>query len=245
VAVPTGADVMLLEGLELGKSYSNSRRRGRRIIFSRVNLRINRGEIVGLTGPSGVGKTTLGNVLLGFLPPDLGQVLWQGRDVYHERARLMGDLRPRFQKLFQDPAGSFYPSQTLFESMAEVVRYHDLAPVGKATRRLIESGLPPLGLDPGILERKPHQVSGGEIQRLALARIGLLRPWFLAADEPTSRLDLSVQAQVVRLLAKWSRKHRVGLLFISHDQDLLDHICDRILFLKSGDVDSRAELVRL
>ena len=222
-------------------SFSGGWKKAPRPLFSGLNLSLDRGDIVGLYGSSGAGKSTLGDLLLGLLRPKSGRVLWQGEDIHGGARGPMAKLRTRYQKLFQDPAASFYPRQSIWQSMLELIRLHGLAPDDQAARRLIEVQLPDLGLEPEMLERLPEQLSGGEIQRLALARITLLQPWFLVADEPTSRLDLSVQAQVARLLAGWSRRQQAALLFISHDLDLLGHICQRIYRLEPDGFTTQAE----
>jgi peptide/nickel transport system ATP-binding protein len=222
---------MLLEAKNLGFAYAGGFGSRPRPLFRDLSLSVGPGEILGISGPSGCGKSTMGNILLGLLPPMEGLVLWQGKNPYAINPAELRRLRPRYQKIHQDPAASFYPGQTLYESFKELVDFHCLARTGKEARELIYKSLPFFGLEPGHLQRLPHQLSGGEIQRLCLARVMLVRPRFIVADEPTSRLDLSVQAQVANLMADWVRKDGIGLLFISHDRDLLDCICDQVLKL--------------
>lgn len=207
-----------------------------------INLAIGPGEIVGLAGRSGIGKSTLADILLGILKPTRGQVAWCGKDRSTLPRGESRKLRLFYQKIFQDPAASFPPHQTAGKALRDLVACHRLYTNDLELYRLLDTLLTPLGLDQGLLDRYPHQLSGGEMQRLALARIMLLQPYFVVADEPTSRLDLSAQAEVVRLLEQLARTQNWSFLFISHDEDLLHAVCDRRIRLVRDD-DGAATLV--
>jgi len=200
-------------------------------LFSGLNLEVRSCELIGLTGPSGSGKTTLGNVLLGLKRPVAGRVFWTDTDVYTGSPSTIKSLRPLYQKLYQDPVASFYPGQKVGQALYDVVRYHGLNGLADHGHRIIENILKRLGLCPDLLDRFPHQLSGGELQRMALARILLIKPRFIFADEPTSRLDLSVQAHVIRFIAELAEKDQIGILLVSHDLELLSAVCHRILIL--------------
>ncbi|WP_246100283.1 ATP-binding cassette domain-containing protein [Cereibacter sediminicola] len=204
---PAGAAILRAEGLALS--------RGGRRLFSDLNLTLAPGEVVGIEGPSGCGKSSLGNVLLGLLAPDRGTV-W--RD----------PAAPRFgwQKIWQDPPAAFPPRLALGQGLKDLARRHRIDPAQ------IPPLLDRLNLRPALLERTPAEVSGGELQRLAILRALLLDPVMLFADEPTSRLDPVTQAEAVRLLADLARAEGLALLFVSHDRALLAAICDRILTLR-------------
>jgi ABC-type dipeptide/oligopeptide/nickel transport system ATPase subunit len=192
-----------------------------------INLGIGPGEMVGLSGLSGMGKSTLGDLMLGLRKPLTGRVCWGGRALFQNSRRPPVDLRPYYQKIYQDPVASFPPGQSAGQSLRDVIRYHRLARIPDDISGLLQTSIEPLGLDMEHLRRRPHQLSGGEMQRLALARVMLLRPRFLVADEPTSRLDISVQAMIIRLIAKMASAHDCAVLLISHDRKLINAVCDR------------------
>ena len=219
--------ISIVEAEGLGFSYRAGRSSRRRLLLQDIHLEIKPGELVGLTGPSGVGKSTLGDILLGLREPIQGQVLWCGRPIYAGGKKDLMGLRRYYQKIYQDPVASFPPGQTTGQALADVIRYYQLARNAGETEKLLKTTIAPLDLGPEHLERFPHQLSGGEMQRLALARILLVEPRFLMADEPTSRLDLSVQAHIIRLIADFARTRRCAVLLISHNLKLIEAICDR------------------
>ncbi len=220
---------MLIQAEELAVSFGRGRRSTD--LFLNVGISISPGELVGLVGPSGSGKTTLGDVLLGLRRPNRGRVSWNGEDVYEGSRPVRKELRIKCQKLYQDPVASFHPGQTLERAFVDVIRYHHLACGDKGCMDRMAAAVSAMGLTRGHLERYPHQLSGGEIQRLALARVLLLDPGFIVADEPTSRLDISVQAHVIRLLAGLVEKGGLGMMLISHDLNLVKAVCHRVLNL--------------
>lgn len=190
--------------------------RGGRRLFSGVSLHLAAGEVVGLSGPSGCGKSTFGDLCLGLLSPDSGTV---------ERPAAAPH---RWQKLYQDPPAAFPPKVTLRASLMDVVRLHGCDPA-EIPRLLLR-----LGLTEGLLDRLPSQVSGGELQRIALLRVLLLKPLFLFADEPTSRLDLLTQQETIGLLTAAAREQGCAVLLVSHDRALLDRVCDRVMALPAA-----------
>jgi peptide/nickel transport system ATP-binding protein len=217
------APVLSAHGLSFGFSRAEP-------LFSGVDVHIPPGGILGLTGRSGCGKTTLGNILLGLQPPLAGAVNWQGVDPYRDRAGARR-LRQRYQKLHQDPASVFLPGRSFarqFADLAEVVP-------GLALDEALPPLLERLRLDRKLLARRPGEVSGGEAQRLALARILLLKPALIVADEPTSRLDPLVQRETIALLAEIVASESLGLVLISHDRALLAATADEVLDIGAGD----------
>ncbi|MCZ8180775.1 MAG: ATP-binding cassette domain-containing protein [Rhizobium sp.] len=184
--------------------------RGGKLLFAGQDLSLRPGEIVGITGPSGSGKSSLGDVLLGLLKADAGEV-----------TRLPQAKPVRYQKLYQDPPSAFPQKITLGEAIADLVRLHRLD--GTRVQPLMER----LRLAPVLLTRLPTEVSGGELQRFALLRVLLLDPLFLFADEPTSRLDLITQQETIDLLTELARERNCAVLLVSHDAALIEKTCDR------------------
>jgi ABC-type glutathione transport system ATPase component len=184
--------------------------RGGKLLFDGQEIALRPGEIVGITGPSGSGKSSLGDVLLGLLTADAGEV-----------TRLPQASAVRYQKLYQDPPSAFPQKITLGEAIADLLRLHRLD--GTRVAPLMER----LRLSPVLLTRLPTEVSGGELQRFALLRVLLLDPVFLFADEPTSRLDLITQQETIVLLTELARERNCAVLLVSHDAALIEKTCDR------------------
>ncbi len=204
-----------------------------------LDLRIAFGEIVGITGASGSGKTTLGDILLGLVRPEGGRIQWAGRDRTSLTRAELRDLRPKYQKIYQDPFRSFPPWLTIRETLTDVLAYHGLTRGPSDTERRLRRAAREVMVPEDLLDRSPGRLSGGEIQRLALARALLLEPFFLVADEPTSRLDPSVQALVARLIMRVAGERNMAVLFISHDAELLKVVCHRVFALEKGKLHAR------
>ncbi len=203
---PAGEAVASARGL--------SKRFGERTLFDGLDISVRRGEIVAIVGPSGCGKTTIGNILLGLVTPDRGEV---------QRAPDIAQIR--FQKLYQDPPAAFAPHQALRQSLGDLLKLHGL-PWSRA-----EAGMQRFGLGQDLLDRRPNEVSGGELQRFAILRALLLDPVFLFADEATSRLDPVSQKQVFRVLVEAVRESGLGLLMVTHEAALAEKVASRILRL--------------
>jgi peptide/nickel transport system ATP-binding protein len=197
-----------------------------------VSLKVAKGEVLGLVGESGCGKTTLGRVIAGILPPSAGQALVDGAPA------MAGGKRPvkittRVQMVFQDPFASLDPRMRVGDIVAEGPVAHGL--VSKAGARAeAERWLATVGLDASSARRYPHQFSGGQRQRIAIARALAMRPDALVCDEPVASLDVSIQAQIVNLFLKLRRELGLTMLFISHDLSLVRHIADRVAIMYLG-----------
>jgi oligopeptide/dipeptide ABC transporter ATP-binding protein len=200
-----------------------------------LSMGIGAGEAVGLVGESGSGKSTVGRLLLGLLAPSAGRVLFDGADLAHAGEAETRALRRRMQLVFQDPYGSLDPRRTVGAQIGDALAIHALLPAAQRPGRVAEL-LEQVGLAPEHAGRLPHQFSGGQRQRIGIARALASGPDFLVADEPVSALDVSVQAQVLALLADLRSRLGLAMLFISHDLPVVRHLCDRVAVMYLGRV---------
>ncbi|BCJ56920.1 ABC transporter ATP-binding protein [Micromonospora endophytica] len=214
---------------------SHPRGRGRVTVISNVTLRVGAGEIVGLVGESGCGKTTLARVITGLHRPDTGSVRVAGTDVHRLRGRHLRAHRRQVQMVFQDPGLSLSPRQATRQAIAEPLRIHRIGDTRSRQQRVDELlGL--VGLDPDVGERRPRQLSGGQQQRVAIARALAVAPRLLVCDEPVTALDVSVQAKILNLLCDLRDKLGLACLFISHDLAVVRQLADRIVVMRDGRV---------
>lgn len=210
-----------------------------------VSLEVDAGQAIGIVGESGCGKSTLARAVLALLTPQAGTIEWRGRAVRREDAAALARMRREMQVVFQDPVGSLDPRMTIGESVAEALEaLAGPMPAASAAAR-IAGVLGDVGLDPGLAHRYPHELSGGQCQRAAIARAIVARPRLLVCDEAVSALDVSVQAQIVNLLDDLRRRHGLALLFISHNLAVVRHLCDEVLVLYRGAVVERASRAAL
>jgi len=200
-----------------------------------VSFDIEEGETFGLVGESGSGKTTTGRCLLRLIEPTSGTVIFRGEDVLGFSRRRLRAARRDMQIVFQDPYSSLNPRMRARQIVEEPLIIHELGDRERRRERVAEL-FRLVGLDPGHLERYPHQFSGGQRQRIGLARALALHPSFLVLDEPVSALDMSVQAQVVDLLMDLQRQLKLTYLFIAHDLKLVEHICTRVAVMYFGKI---------
>jgi oligopeptide/dipeptide ABC transporter ATP-binding protein len=200
-----------------------------------VSFDIARGETLGLVGESGCGKSTVGRTILRLEEPTSGNVRFEGQDIFGVTPRELRALRRRMQIVFQDPYGSLNPRMRVGRAVAEGIEIHRLAPHTEIPAR-VASLLTEVGLDPDAAERYPHEFSGGQRQRIGIARALAVEPVFLVCDEPVSSLDVSVQAQVVNLLAELQRARGLSLLFIAHDLAIVRQLAQRTLVMYLGRV---------
>ncbi|MBW6400661.1 ATP-binding cassette domain-containing protein [Roseomonas sp. HJA6] len=198
-----------------------------------VDIAVNRGEAVGVVGESGCGKSTLGRVMLRLMAPSGGRVLFEDRDLATMGGAELRALRRRMQMVFQDPYGSLDPRRSVGAQIADGMAIHGIAQGAEAAER-VAALLRQVGLDPTHAQRLPHEFSGGQRQRIAIARALATRPDFIVADEPVSALDVSIQAQVVNLLADLRAELGLALMFISHDLHVVRHLCDRVVVMYLG-----------
>ncbi|WP_138465771.1 ABC transporter ATP-binding protein [Poseidonocella sp. HB161398] len=198
-----------------------------------INLSISRGETVGVVGESGCGKSTLGNILLGLDSPTGGGVRFEGKYLHDFKGAHRRQMRKRMQLVFQDPFGSLDPRRSVGAQIADGLRNHDVVPAAEIPAEVARL-LTLVGLAPSVAPRRPSQFSGGQRQRIAIARALAPRPDFIVADEPVSALDVSIQAQIVNLLADLREELDLAMLFISHDLHVVRHLCTRVVVMYLG-----------
>ena len=204
-----------------------------------VSLTVERGESMALVGESGSGKTTLARALLRLVEPSAGEIRFDGVDLLAVSARELRRLRRHFQMVFQDPNSSLDPRQTVRQALAEPLRIHRLAAREETAARVGEL-LSLVGLSEGLAARYPHELSGGQRQRVCIARALATAPRLLIADEPVSAVDVSVQAQIVNLVASLQRELGLTLLFIGHDLAVVEQIADRVAVMYLGRIVEQA-----
>jgi len=202
-----------------------------RTVVHDVHLSIKQGECFGLVGPSGCGKSSLLWVLAGLNGQWSGNLTMLGQQLVPGKP-FTGSLRRDVQMVFQDPYASLHPKHRLSRTLAEplkILKEQDI-------EQTIAEGFRQVGLDPSLMNRYPHQLSGGQRQRVAIVRALLLKPKLLLLDEPTSALDMSVQAEILNLLNDLKASTDLTMLLVSHDADVIDHMCDRAVHMAKGHI---------
>ncbi|MDQ0470820.1 dipeptide ABC transporter ATP-binding protein [Labrys wisconsinensis] len=221
----------LLDVVGLERAYAG---RGGAKAVDGVSFAVRAGTIHGIVGESGCGKSTLARIVMGLDRPTAGTVLFEGEDIF---AKARGDLlklRRGFQMVFQDPQGSLDPRQSVGRIVAEPLFLDPAAPRGRAREDLVGETLASVGLRPADAARHPHEFSGGQRQRIAIARAIIGRPKLVVADEPVSALDLTVQAQILRLIRTLRDEHGIAFLLISHSLAVVETISDSVAVMHRG-----------
>jgi oligopeptide transport system ATP-binding protein len=200
-----------------------------------VSLTIDRGETVGLVGESGCGKSTFGRLLLRLYEPTAGEIFHNGINILSHDARATRELRTKIQVVFQDPYSSLNPTMSVRTMLGEVLKVHNVCPPEERNDR-VASLLEMVGLSREMADRKPHQFSGGQRQRLGIARALAVGPDFIVADEAVSALDVSVQAQVLNLMMRLQDDLGLTYLFIAHNLGVVEHISQRVAVMYLGKI---------
>jgi oligopeptide transport system ATP-binding protein len=199
-----------------------------------VDLIVRPGEAVGVVGESGSGKSTLARAVLQLVRATSGRVVWLGNSVEAQSARELIGIRRDMQLVFQDPVASLNPRMRVEEIVGETLQVHRSDLNGAARRTMVASMLRRVGLAEELLTRYPHELSGGQAQRIGIARAMILQPKLLVCDEAVSALDVSVQGQIISLLHDLKREYRTAILFISHNLAVVRQLCERVLVLYLG-----------
>lgn len=210
-----------IKGGFFGKTVSNVR------AVDDVSLEIKRGETLGIVGESGCGKSTTGRTILQLLKPTSGNVYFNGQKINKMNKSQLRSIRPKMQLIFQDPYSSLNPRMTVGQIIGEALLDHGMLKKEDMRSRVLEV-MDMCGLAEYQIDRFPHEFSGGQRQRIGIARALALNPEFIVADEPVSALDVSIQAQIINLLAKLQKEKGFTYMFISHDLSVVEHICDRV-----------------
>ena len=217
---------------------------GRVQAIDNISLSLARRELLGIVGESGSGKSTVAKLLTGLHLPTSGSILLDGKDITHTRGKERRALYTRIQMVFQDASGSFNPRRTIGAMIGETI-CRLCTPDKHDTKRRVAELLTEVGLPTSYATRYPHEMSGGECQRAAIARAMAVHPEILICDEATSALDVSVQAKIIALLLHLQREHGMSLLFISHDLPLVSSIADRVLIMQNGRIVEQGETSRV
>jgi oligopeptide/dipeptide ABC transporter ATP-binding protein len=239
-----GVSELLLEVRGLSVEYVDrgllrSRRESVKALCG-VDVELAEGRSLGVVGESGCGKSTLARVVLGLVAPSAGTVRWRGWTVDTSARERMRQMRRELQVVFQDPFGSLDPRMTAGDSVAEALVALEGVSDAAEVRARVAAAFESVGLDRGLVSRYPHELSGGQCQRVAIARATVAHPKLLICDEAVSALDVSVQAQIVNLLAGLRQRQGLGLLFISHNLAVVRHLCEEVVVLYLGRVVERA-----
>ena len=221
----------LLEVRDLAKSY-RGRHGGALRALDGVSFTLSRGEVLGVVGESGCGKTTLGRAVLRLVEPDGGTVSFEGEDLLKLSRGALARKRRDLQIVFQDPFGSLNPRHCVATIIGEPIVVHGAGDAKARVREMLEL----VGLPPDAGERFPHEFSGGQRQRIAIARALALHPKLLVADEPVSALDVSIQSQIINLIADLRTRLGLSMIFISHDLSVIRHVSDRIAVMYFGKI---------
>jgi len=201
-----------------------------------VSFELKSGETLGIVGESGCGKSTLARAIISMVPAETGRVLWFGKDLLALQKTEMRKHRKEIQMIFQDPLASLNPRMTIGEIIAEPLKTHYPKTSKADIKARVEDVMNKVGLLENLINRYPHEFSGGQCQRIGIARALILKPKLIICDEPVSALDVSIQAQVINLLMDLQKEMDLTLIFIAHDLSIVKHISTKIMVLYMGNM---------
>jgi len=204
-------------------------------VVRNVSLNLRKGEILGLVGESGCGKSTLAKTVLRLVTEDSGSIQLEGTELTILNAAEIKNLRKDFQIIFQDPYASLNPRMSVYDALLEPLKLHNIVPPIEY-ERTISQLMDEVGLLPRDIRKYPHEFSGGQRQRIAIARALAVRPKLIIADEPVSALDVTIQAQVLKLMLQLVEKYHLSMIFVSHDLSVIRYICDRTAVMFQGEI---------
>lgn len=229
----------LLQVEDLSKYFSKKSAFGKKEMVAAVDsisFQIPEGQTVGLVGESGSGKSTTGQLIMGLQKPDSGRILYNGKDITAMSKAEQQAFRREVQIIFQNPYDSLNPRMTVKQVIAEPMKIHKMYGSKNELEQAVYQLLREVGLPEEYADRKPHELSGGQCQRVSIARALGLKPKLIVCDEIVSALDVSVQAQVLVLLKELQRQYRMSYLFISHDLSVVRYMCDYLLVMLQGKI---------
>jgi ABC-type oligopeptide transport system ATPase subunit len=225
----------MLEVINLCKSFESGFWRNKKVdAVNDVSFQIQDGEIFGLIGGSGCGKTTTSRMIMGFLKPDSGSIRYNGCELTTLKKKEWLKMRQEIQIAFQNPQMTFNPRSTIYNCCAEPIRLFHLAKTREEERAMVYGMLEIVGVSRDQINKYPHEISGGQAQRISIIRSLSLNPKLLICDEPTSMLDVSVQAQVIALIKEKQREKGISILYVSHDLDVIRSVCQRVAVMNEG-----------
>ncbi len=201
-----------------------------------VSFQLFEGETLGVVGESGCGKSTLARAIIGLVKSASGNILWMGKDLTTQSEKEWKNLRSDIQMIFQDPLASLNPRMTIGNIIAEPLKIYQPHLTPAEVKEKVQAMMMKVGLLPNLINRYPHEFSGGQCQRIGIARALIVEPKLIICDEPVSALDVSIQAQVVNLLKSLQKEMNLSLIFIAHDLAVVKHISDRVLVMYLGNV---------
>lgn len=199
-----------------------------------IDFTIKKGEVLGMVGESGSGKSTAARAAIRLIEPTAGEISFLGQDLISLNASQLKKIRTDIQVVFQDPYASLNPRKTIRESIGEALFYHNLVETKEEQTECVATVLQQIGLSPDVMERYPHEFSGGQQQRICIGRALALNPKLIVCDEAVSALDVSIQAQILNLLIELKETFHLSYLFISHDLSVIRHIADHTVVLYKG-----------
>jgi peptide/nickel transport system ATP-binding protein len=210
-----------------------------------ISFSLVRGQTMGIVGESGCGKSTLARILVRLIPADSGNISFNGTDILKMSMREFAKLRPKIQMISQNPFNSLNPRLKVINSLSDGLRTHGIVSSGSEMRRLLEKIFADCELDSAHLYRYPSELSGGQLQRIAIARALSFDPELLIADEIVSALDIHIQSQIIDLMAQLKKRRNLSIVFISHDLAVVGSISDSVLVMREGEIADSGETGRV